>query len=167
MHDIKALISSTEALRNSIKGLTYAVVCPLTQGFALLPLTDDLLAELNILTLNPKSPHQLQAPPLKEISDVLYELALKISTQAPVAYVATFYFGGDGGQEAVAWNSEKVIFSPLCIGYGCVEWPNSSISQALRAIGVSRIDERQDEFDSIGLGNYRETHRWYKAFAVT
>jgi hypothetical protein len=164
MHDVKALISSTDALRHATQRLTNAVVCPLAQGFALLPLTDDLQAEIN---LRPANLEELPDAPLKEISAALHQLAHKISTHAPVAYVATFYFGGDGGQEAVAWDSEKVIFSPLSIGYGCVEWPNSSISQALRAIGVSRIDERHDEFDSIGLGNYRETHRWYKAFAIT
>jgi hypothetical protein len=163
MHDVKAMISSGDALLRATKGLINAVVCPLTQGFALLPLTDDLLAELNLRSVNSE---ELPDAPLKGISDALHELALKISTHTPVAYVSTFYFGGHGGQEAVAWEAGNVIFSPLSNGYEGVWWPDSTVSQALRVIGVSRIDERHDEFDSIGLGNHRETHRWYKAFAI-
>ena len=91
------------------------------------------------------------------------DVALRVSQSSAVAYMSTEYFGGDGGQDAIAWLNGDVIFSPESEGYGDA-WPNSAISQALRAIGVIANAE-QDEFDALGLGNHRETHRWAEAFA--
>ena len=41
-------------------------------------------------------------------------------------------------------------------------WPNSSISQALRLIGVV-TEQGMDEFDTLGLGRHRETHQWVES----
>jgi len=158
MHDLKALIADRDVLAAATAGLTNAVICPLTQGFALLPITDDLRSELE-----GQSPGDatLSAAPLNEIFCGLYALALKVSQHVPVAYASTEYFGGQGGQDAVVWHKGRATFSPSTEGYNC-EWPNSAISQALREIGVARA-EGQDEFDTIGLGRHRETHRWAAA----
>jgi hypothetical protein len=158
MHDIKALVSSTEALRNATNGLATAVICPLVQGLSLLPITDSLRKELSAL---PSTVENLQTTPLPELFDRLHELALKVSSESPVVYVSTQYFGGTGGRDALAWVNGSLVFGPTTPGYDQV-WPNSSISQALRAIGVS-ADANKDEFDTIGLGNHRETHKWAAA----
>jgi hypothetical protein len=52
-------------------------------------------------------------------------------------------------------------FSPASPGYD-QNWPNSPISQALRIIGVV-AEQEMDEFDTVGLGKHRETHRWAKS----
>jgi hypothetical protein len=160
MRDVKVLVSRSETLLHATSGLASAVICPLVQGFSLLPITDAPRAELS---KQPLSAKDLPASPLSEVSVGLHALALAVSSSAPVAYVSTEDFGGQGDQDAVAWQSGKVVFSPSSNGYNR-EWPNAAISQALRVIGVASV-EGKDEFDSIGLGNHRETHRWATAYA--
>jgi len=156
MHDVKALVAKERWLREETATLGSAVVCPLVQGFALVPITDSLAAELKAVPSG-------GIAPLGEMAPGLVEVALRTSQSTAVAYISTEYFGGHGGQDAVAWLNGDVIFSPKGEGYGDV-WPNSAISQALRAIGVI-ANAGQDEFDTLGLGNHRETHRWADAFA--
>ena len=59
--------------------------------------------------------------------------------------VNTDYFGGFGDQSAVFYRGGANVFQSN---------EDDSINQALAKLGVSR-SESEDEFDSIGLGNYR------------
>ena len=159
MHDVNALIAKSDTLAAGTRRFDSAIVCPLAQGFSLVPLTDALAKEIashqpDLKTVGPK--------PLQDMSDGLHALAIEMSRHTPVAYIATYYFGGQGGQDALAWDSGGLTFSPTTQGYD-QHWPNSPISQALRAIGVV-ADEGMDEFDTVGLGKHRETHRWAEAF---
>jgi len=147
-------------MRRLVRELETAVVCPLPQGFGFLPLTVALTRELRAKSI---SDGGLAPAPLAELFPKLHALALAVSEAAPVAYISTEYFGGDGGQDAAAWKNRASVFSPTTQGYSR-EWPDSSISQALRAIGVT-ADASKDEFDSLGLGNHRGTHRWAEAFS--
>jgi hypothetical protein len=156
MHDVKALVAQERWLREETASLRNAVICPLVQGFALVPITDSLGAELNT------EPPKLEIP-LIEMAPGVIEVAQRTSQGTAVAYISTEYFGGDGCQEAIAWLNGEVIFSPESKGY-MGDWPNSAISQALRTIGVI-ANTGQDEFDTLGLGSHRETHRWAEAFA--
>lgn len=156
MHDVKALVAQERCLREGTAALRNAVVCPLAQGFALVPITNDLAAELKTASLEiPVS--------LLEMALGVSDVAQHLSQGAAVAYISTEYFGGDGSQDAIAWRNGDVVFSPESDSYRSV-WPNSPISQALRSIGVI-ANVGQDEFDTLGLGNHRETHRWADAFA--
>ena len=113
--------------------------------------------------LTQPKPYLLISPPGRsecsaELADGLQALAIELSQDCPVAYVTTFYFGGQGGQNALVWDKGRLRFSPATRGYN-QGWPNSPISQALRMIGV--VAERgMDEFDTLGLGKHRETHQW-------
>lgn len=157
MHDVKALISTKEALAHATPGLRNAILCQLTQGFWLLPITTELKAEL----IEPREVASSEDPRLEELTPGVLSLALQASSHAPVAYVSTEYFGGQGGQDAATWVSESLGFSPRSIDYSG-EWPNSPISQALRSIGAV-AEPGKDEFDTVGLGRYRSTERWAKA----
>ena len=159
MHDVKALIADESQLRQTMAALSNAVICPLRDGFALVPITDGLAAEL--AQFAPSA----EASWLPDMKPGVRQIALRISSDSPVAYVSTEYFGGDGGQDAMAWSQGEVIFSPQSQGYG-EAWPNTSISRALRAIGVI-AEQGKDEFDTLGLGRHRETHRWAEAYAST
>jgi hypothetical protein len=67
-----------------------------------------------------------------------------------IASISTDYFGGCGNQSATVWLNGNVIYE-----IGDEEFPRSSpINEALRLLGVKR-KEGMDEFDTIGLGNYR------------
>lgn len=155
MHDVEGLIARGDALSTSTSQFASAVVCPLIQGFSLLPLTDALAKEL--AAYRPDLQATLTKP-LPYLSGGAHPLAIEISRRAPVAYIATAYFGGHGKQDALAWERGILRFSPTTPGYDR-HWPHTPISQALRTIGVV-ADQGLDEFDTVGLGKHRETHRW-------
>jgi hypothetical protein len=155
MHDVDALIAKADNLTAAVGRFGTAIVCSLAQGFSLVPITDALEEEL--VVHQPRA-RDIITKPLQYLSDGLQTLAMEISHQTPVAYISTYYFGGQGGQDAVVWDNGNVRFSPSTEDYSQV-WPNSPISQALRMIGVV-AEEGQDEFDSLGLGKHRKTHQW-------
>ena len=155
MHDVKALIAKSEKLTARARQFESAIVCPLVQGFSLLPITDALAKELTAYQSDTKV---ALTKPIQEFSDGLHALAIEISYDSPVAYVTTFYFGGRGGQDALVWSKGDLRFSPATQGYD-QSWPNTPISQALRVIGVV-AEKGKDEFDTVGLGKHRETHQW-------
>ena len=160
MHDVTALIAKSDRLTAATRRFETVVVCPLVQGFSLLPITEDFAKELSVYASQTKAPGPLTKP-IKELSNGLHALAIEISHDCPIAYISTCYFGGQGGQNALVWDKGSLRFSPTTQHYDQV-WPNSPISQALRAIGVL-AEEGMDEFDTLGLGNHRETHRWVES----
>jgi hypothetical protein len=167
MHDVKALIARSDKLAAAARQFENAIVCPLVQGFSLLPITDALAKELTAYQSETKAalmsriagkrPLLPQRPgkPIQEFSDGLHALAIEISQGSPVAYITTFYFGGQGGQDALVWNKGRLRFSSR----NTVEIWRTPISQALRKIGVV-AETGMDEFDTLGLGKHRETHQW-------
>jgi hypothetical protein len=158
VHELKALIAKSGPLAPRARQLERAIVCPLVQGFSLLPITDAFAEELDGYRSETKAP---PISPIPDFSDGLHGLAIEISHGSPVAYVTTAYFGGQGTQDALVWREGRLRFSPATPGYRGV-WPDSPISQALRAIGVV-AEAGQDEFDTAGLGKHRETHRWVES----
>ena len=140
MHDVTALIANSDKLTAATRRFETVVVCPLVQSFSLLPITEDFAKELSVYASQMKAP---LTKPITELSDELH---------------ATCYFGGRGGQNALVWDKGSLRFSPTTQRYDQV-WPNTPISQALRMIGVL-AGEGMDEFDTVGLGKHRHTHRW-------
>ena len=155
MHDVEALIAKSDKLAAGARQFESAIICPLVQGFSLLPITEPLAKEL--VGYQTKT-RVASAKPIRNISDELHVLAIDISHNSPVAYINTYYSGGQGGQDALVWDKGNLRFSPTSPGYE-KNWPNSPISQALRMIGVV-AEAGEDEFDTLGLGKHRHTHRW-------
>ncbi len=83
-------------------------------------------------------------------SEELLALGARLRARAPVALIATAYFGGSGGQGAAAWSSAESL---------CWKTVKGSINEALRLLGVEK-GERFDEFDAVGLGWYRSNEDW-------
>lgn len=75
-------------------------------------------------------------------------LAAATAGGGALAYVETEYFGGTGGQSAMAYVDGRVKMEPAR-----AEWAGP-INQALRRIGVVPEGEK-DAFDTIGLGERR------------
>lgn len=66
-----------------------------------------------------------------------------------ITKISTDYFGGMGDQSANLWVNSEFIYDK------CDEYDNiSPINYVLRMMGVIR-NGSNDEFDTIGLGNYR------------
>jgi hypothetical protein len=158
MHEVEALIAKSDKLAVGVRQFESAIICPLVQGFSLLPITETLAKDIAGYQTETRA---ALAKPTLRVSDGLQALAIEISHSSPVAYIDTYYFGGQGGQDALVWDKGSVTFSPSTQGYKQI-WPNTPISQALRLIGIV-AEEGVDEFDTVGLGKHRETHRWADA----
>jgi len=89
------------------------------------------------------------------LSESLAELLKTLSRQGTVLYLETDYFGGLGGQSALLFGGGAAIFGPN-------NSDDTSISEALRMMGVKRGADDFDEFDAVGLGAYRSNEDWLK-----
>lgn len=88
--------------------------------------------------------HDLSA----EIGKGWYDLGRK--SKKTLVHVETDYFGGAGEQSAAVWkNGAK--------GYKAKK--SGAIDMALRILGVV-ASEGNDEFDTLGLGNFRSNEDW-------
>ena len=74
-----------------------------------------------------------------------------------IAYISTDYFGGSGNQSAkVFMNNKKILDQD-----DEFDWRLKPINSALKLLGVERISG-YDEFDTIGLGNFRSNEDFRK-----
>lgn len=79
---------------------------------------------------------------------VIHHIMKAIAVDPMFAVIGTEYFGGLGGQAAAAYRGDQVLLEPST--------SESSINDALRLLGVTR-EPGKDEFDTVGLGAFRET----------
>ena len=68
-----------------------------------------------------------------------------------VGYIEAAYHGGAGGQSAVIWNKGKRT--------DLFPQQHRAINEVLRRLGVSGKNGL-DEFDTVGLGDHRNTGDW-------
>jgi hypothetical protein len=139
---LQAFIGKADALGKHTSEFQHARLIPLTQGMALIPLTDDLHDEIGSGD---------EAERFEKLSPAVEQWAQRISSGAPIAYIEAEIFGGVGEQSAVVWSGSLRVIEPI--------HSQGAINQALRFLGV-RIDSAHDEFDAVGLGQHRDTHDW-------
>lgn len=106
------------------------------------PLTDELYGEIG--------PGD-EADEFEKLSPGVEQWAQRISMASRLAYVEAEFFGGVGGQAAVAWSEGARALGPLR--------DQDAINQVLRFLGA-RADGAHDEFDAIDLGRHRDTSDW-------
>lgn len=74
-----------------------------------------------------------------------------------IAYISTDYFGGSGNQSAkVFMNNKKILDQD-----DEFDWRLKPINSALKLLGVERTSG-YDEFDTVGLGNFRSNEDFRK-----
>ncbi|MGR4042042.1 hypothetical protein [Pseudomonas sp. 910_21] len=159
MHWIQTLIGPLEVLAEVRAELPSAVLCPLCQGLALIPVTEALEVQLQ-----GRAQGRLSAvrPFSGELACGVAELAAQLSDRGPIVYAATYFHGGTGGQDAVVWLEGEVVLNIGDEEDDMSPWPDSPISRALRRIGVvAKVGE--DEFDALGLGRHRSNQAWADA----
>src|SRR5688572_1577560 len=88
---------------------------------------------------------------LSRLSAEAAEAARQVSGTGVVAYFECVSHPGAFRQASVVWHGGEVVLEPG------VE--NDRINQALRLIGVPRVEGR-DEFDTLRLGEHRDTGDW-------
>ncbi len=152
---LEAVLGRVAVLRTGIdrSTLSQAVLVPLEQGMALVPMTKALAGTVT----DGGSTRALGFSVLPSGFDwVLAEW----SVAGPVGYVEAEYFGGPGSQRAVLWSGGQLAFGPVAVGEQDPRPPEGTpISQVLARLGVSRGDHF-DEFDAAGLGRHRRTDGW-------
>lgn len=95
--------------------------------------------------------------------------AVSASRVGPVAYVEAEFAQGAGSQAAVVWADGLIVLGPLREDdaeharrrVSLVDWP---VNRALRRLEVP-AETGADEFDTLGLGRYRDTDAWREAAA--
>lgn len=142
MHVIEAIIAQEKTTKDIESRFVQAKSIPLSQGYSMIPLTDELKDDLDELVDNSKLKYEC----FKKLTKSVYEILQDSSSLGKVAYIETEIFGGSGSQAAIVWEYGKVIQGPDSSGI-----TTNPINLALHRLGV-RIVSMQDEFDELNLG---------------
>ena len=90
--------------------------------------------------------------------DELNEVFTRWSAEGPIIHATNDVFCGlPGVQVARIWQDGRLVFSQEGNAY------SGPISMALLRLGVTGGRLGWDEFDVVGLGQYRKTQRWLNA----
>lgn len=151
-HEVQAVIAPAPALRGFAHQYGLDRPCPLAVGWALLPMTDETLDQLFPQgTGSPVPEGFVQLGP--RLTDLLRQ-----AFPGGAVYFETGYFGGSGGQCAMAVREGRVVCGPSCSRSG-------EINAALHVLGIASEPGR-DAFDTLGLGRHRFTRDWAEAAAA-
>jgi hypothetical protein len=157
-HSLRAIIGRPTACAALAAQFGAVQRVALRQGFEMVPLVGSLFDRLAFSTdaSNPEAAAGGWSSLGVQAEDRLAEL----SRIAPIAHVCTEYFGGVGEQAAVGFVDGRVATRSGGVGR-VLAWSSSigPINDALAAIGVAR-ERGKDEFDSLGLGEYRSMDEW-------
>lgn len=137
MYELEAIIGRREDFQDWVQTEADAFPCELAGGLVLVPMTEGLLARLN---LHGGVGHQGG-------EEAICRWATQFSKGRTFAYVSAVMSENLGGQRCWVWR-DGVVLQSEC-----------DINEALKALGVESR-ERLDEFDSIGLGRHRKTDDW-------
>jgi hypothetical protein len=106
VYTLEAVVAEAALLRARAAGLDGAVVAPLRQGLALLPVSEAL-----VTTLTGSRPPRRETPsgdhPFALMSPPFEERLADWSRGGPVAYLEADLWAGDGHQAAAAWRGES------------------------------------------------------------
>ena len=154
-HSVKLFVGPLLVLRPFLEVSDHAGIYALTPDASLfvVPYSDELQDDIHGAN---GTGEWLEDGPRLSTGDMTF--AARASATAKIGYLETEYFGGAGEQSAALWAGGQLVLGPLSLhvdGYGAGRprslWP---INAVLRGLGVE-TDGRMDEFDAIGLGNYR------------
>jgi hypothetical protein len=83
----------------------------------------------------------------------LVEHLRSASARSWLVYVETDYFGGSGGQGAMAFRDGAIVYGPRAADRDC-------INEALAVIGIEVAPPARDAFETVGLDLHRSTEDW-------
>lgn len=150
-HAISALLTRAEVSVEKAAAFGLPVI-QLPQLISMLPLTPEHLDRWSeVLGI---SGFKSERPLLN--CNVAHHIAIQLVGEEPFAIIETDYFGGAGDQAAVVYAGESLLMSPAVAA-------KRPINQALRLLGVS-ASQGQDEFDTIGLGEFRTFEDFHELF---
>jgi hypothetical protein len=135
-HSVQLIIGKGSDVEMLLRAWPMARAVELRGRWLAIPLGDDLLGDMEGRAAG------------TEVGGLERALAEATASGGDLAYVETEYFGGTGGQSAMAFANGREVM-PLERSHGA-----GAINTALRRIGVLR-EAGKDEFDTIGLGERR------------
>ncbi len=142
-YTLQAFIADEPVIRAAVPADANTVRLP--QCKAMIPLSARM-REAHGLPFLPLTDEGASALP-----DGITAIGAAIARGGKVAYVEAEFFGGDGTQACVTWDSARQVSQPLV--------DDRAINIALRFLGVM-VGDHHDEFDALGLGRYRGTDEW-------
>jgi len=152
-YTLEAIVGSAGALRAAVSQLRAAVLVPLTQDLALVPMTDELFDAVTDGTTE-------KVLGFWKLPGGFDRKLTSWSSAGPVGYVEADFFGGVGSQRSALWVAGELVLGPLYVGEGEPFAPEGSpIAQLLARLGAER-DGYRDEFEAVGLGRHRDTVDW-------
>lgn len=132
MHRISGFIGRLDPLRAAAAALEDGRAVPLVGGFGFLPLVERLKAP----------PDRGPFPDLRRLTGRLAAWAAEQSHRAPLAYIQTEIWAGQGSQGGVVWQAGAVAFGPVVTSNEGPAPPppprERAVNQVLRALGVTR-----------------------------
>lgn len=142
-HSVQLIIGKGLAVQAFLRDWPMARAVELRGGWQAIPVSDDLLGEIEGQAAGAQRSEELDMVPAG------LERAMAAATRegGALAYVETEYFGGTGGQSAMVYASGRETMAPQRSRGG-------AINEALRGIGVVK-EAGKDEFDTVGLGERR------------
>ena len=144
-YTLHAFIGTRPDLAVLAENFHHASVLEVGKGIFLIPMTGELFEEINNFIVS-GAIGKLTYMTLNVESNVL-----KIAGNNSIAYVEAEYFGGEGGQQAVLWQTGQ--------RYKLFEFGEDVINDVLKHFGV-KPEKGYDAFDTIGLGRKRNTEDW-------
>ncbi|WP_144128247.1 hypothetical protein [Catellatospora sichuanensis] len=156
-YDLQAVIGAEEVLREVAAQQPGAVVVPLRQGFALIPMTDELFDSAT-------DGSRGDGLRFWKLPGGFEHVLADWSTAGPLGYVEAGYAGGVGTQRAALWAGGELAIGPMFVDVN-EPFPaiGSPISQVLAHLGATRRRRDADEFVAVGLDRCRETEAWLEA----
>lgn len=139
-HCIQAIVCQQGVGLPTKRQRTWPEPIALAQGYTLVPMFESVLDAV---------PHEDGAQKFEGFTYLTHGLLTfltELSEKSPLAYLETDYFGGEGGQAALAAREGRVVVAPTNA--------DDAINQALAAIGVRRLSS-SDEFEALNLGAFR------------
>ncbi|HHV30301.1 MAG TPA: hypothetical protein GXX73_12065 [Clostridium sp.] len=161
MHCIRCFIGKKDLMNVFVNNWVEAEIIDLSQGFSLVFLTDELYDGIEELVNSKLDVDYSEF--FYYLSPSIYEVLVQESREGMIAYIETDYFGGVGRQSAILFENSKVKIEPLKTEsfwdektYSYYRKPEGekAINLVLKELGVYKQKEK-DEFDSVGLGNFR------------
>lgn len=159
-HVLHAVVGSRESVKELSNRWVLAYPISLPQDFAMIPFTAALLDDFaELINISDPDPF-VEFERLSASAEIVLCDASRFGV---LGYIETNYFGGCGTQSAIAWSKGKILLGALKSeitwnGESYKETPigKSAINQMLSVLGVW-TNQKKDEFEMLGLGNFRDT----------
>lgn len=147
-HNIKALVLKGEYDKTKVMEYDLVPIALNKEEITLFHITDEYVEYWQHIIINGVSLNSLDTsyPVWFPYSKVLNHIIKQVSSKDCLfAIIQTEYFGGMGEQYACVYKGDDIV--PM---------KGTTINEALQLLGILKLQDL-DEFDTLGLSNYRRT----------